>query len=76
MYFQKVISKRNLTKNIIFVGVFKVTDERAGTGSVSQRHGFADPDGSGTLLLSFLECRLSSMLYFFDPTEVPPHKKG
>jgi hypothetical protein len=24
----------------------------------------------------FLEFRLSSMLYFFDPTEVPPHKNG
>jgi hypothetical protein len=28
----------------IFVGVFKVTDEIAGFGSVSQRNGSADPD--------------------------------
>ncbi len=47
MYLQKVIS-RNFFK-LIFVGVLKVKDEKSmircsESGSISQRHGSADPD--------------------------------
>ena len=60
MYLQKVISKKKIEKKISFlVGVLKVTDKEAETGSesVSQRYGSADlssrsvPNchGSGTL---------------------------
>jgi len=34
MYLQKVISKK-----LIFVGIFKATDEKAGSGSASQLSG-------------------------------------
>jgi hypothetical protein len=40
LYFQKVISK----KNLFFVGILSSTDEKAGSGSVSQWYGSADPD--------------------------------
>ncbi len=43
MYLQKGTSIKNKNK-IFFVGVLKVTDERAGSGSVSQRYGSDDPD--------------------------------
>ncbi len=42
-------SKSNKQKNFIknfyfFVGLLKVNDKKAGSGSTSQRHGSADPD--------------------------------
>ncbi len=49
MYLQKVIIRKNFFLNFFF-GVFTVNDEKAGSGSVSefgsisQRHGSADPD--------------------------------
>jgi hypothetical protein len=58
MYLQQVISRKTLEKNLFFVGVLEVNDELAGSGSgsISQRHGSADPDptpkchGYGTLV--------------------------
>ncbi len=44
MYFLKGISIENLRKIIIFVGILKVTDEKGGAGSVSQRYGSEDRD--------------------------------
>ncbi len=43
MYLQKVISKK-IKKRLIFVGVLKVTDEKAGSEFISQRYRSADPD--------------------------------
>jgi hypothetical protein len=43
MYLQKVISKKTLKKKKIVV-ILKVNDENSRTGSISQRHGSADPD--------------------------------
>jgi hypothetical protein len=46
MYLNKVISRKTFLK-ISFFGVLKVNDENlkiAGSGSISQRHGSADPD--------------------------------
>jgi hypothetical protein len=45
MYLQKVqkISKQNLRRKI-FVDVLKVLTKIAGSGSISQRYGSADPD--------------------------------
>jgi hypothetical protein len=54
-----VLSKSNkqkaLGKNIL-VGAWKVTEKRPGSGSVSLRYGYVDPDlpkchGSGTLFI-------------------------
>jgi hypothetical protein len=46
MYLQKVISRKTFTKNLFFVCVWKVVTkmEGSGSGSISQRHGSADPD--------------------------------
>jgi hypothetical protein len=41
MYLQKVISRKTFL-NVFFVGNLKVNDENS--GSISQRHGSADPD--------------------------------
>jgi hypothetical protein len=50
MYLQKVISRKTFAFKLVFVGVLKVSDEIAGSGSesgtISQRHGSADPDPS------------------------------
>ncbi len=47
MYLQKVISRKTFL-NCFFVGVLKVNNENRGSGSesgsISQRHGYADPD--------------------------------
>jgi hypothetical protein len=43
MCLQKVISKRT-QKKLFFVSILKVTDEKSGSGSVSQRYGYEDPD--------------------------------
>jgi hypothetical protein len=43
MYLQKEISRKTFFK-LVFVGILKVNDKRAGSGSISQRHGYADPD--------------------------------
>jgi hypothetical protein len=43
MYLQKEISRKTFFK-YVFVGILKVNDKRAGSGSISQRHGSADPD--------------------------------
>jgi hypothetical protein len=47
MYLQKVISRKTFFK-LVFVGILKVNDEKAGSGSrsgsISQRHGSAGPD--------------------------------
>jgi hypothetical protein len=55
--------QKNFTKNLFFVGNLMVNDENSrsgsesGSGSISQRHGSADPDplkcqGSATLVYS------------------------
>jgi hypothetical protein len=51
MYVQKAIKQNNLEEKNCFFGVLKVKDEnsrihrsRAGSGSIAQRHGSADPD--------------------------------
>jgi hypothetical protein len=51
MYLQKVISSKNKIRNLFFVGIFKVNDEKqqntdpgSGSGSISHRYGSADPD--------------------------------
>jgi hypothetical protein len=43
MYLQKVMS-RNTIKRKFFVGILKPMTKIAGFGSISQRHGSADPD--------------------------------
>jgi hypothetical protein len=44
MYLLKVISK-NFLKTKYFVGIFgRSLTKIAGSGSISQRHGYADPD--------------------------------
>jgi hypothetical protein len=43
MYLQKVISKKTLKKNF-FVGILSATDEKAGSGLVSQWYGSPDMD--------------------------------
>ena len=40
MYLQKVMSRKTFNFNKFFVGILKI----AGNGSISQRHGSADPD--------------------------------
>jgi hypothetical protein len=47
MYIQKVISRKNKIKNLFCVRILKVYDENSrirGYGSISKRHGSADPD--------------------------------
>ncbi len=44
MYIQKEINITTFQKISCFVGVLKVTDEKAGAGSVSQRYGSDDPE--------------------------------
>jgi hypothetical protein len=55
MYLQKITSRKNCVKKLVFAGILKVNDENSririqdpdpgsGSGSISQRHGSADPD--------------------------------
>jgi hypothetical protein len=45
MHLQKGISIKTWEKKkLFFVGVLKVTDEKAGAGSVSRRYGSEDPE--------------------------------
>jgi hypothetical protein len=44
MYLQNVISRKNCVKNYFFAGILKVMTKTAGSGSIIQRHGSADPD--------------------------------
>jgi hypothetical protein len=47
MYLQKVLSKKTIFLNLIFVGLFKVNDKKNRiqiSQSEIQRHGSADPD--------------------------------
>ncbi len=44
MYLQKVTSRKNCVKKLVFAGILNVNDENSRIGSNSQRHGSADPD--------------------------------
>ncbi len=44
MYLQTVISRKNFKQKLFFVDILKSLTKKAGTGSISQRHGSADPD--------------------------------
>ena len=44
MYLQKVIRRKYFLTTLVFVHIFRVNDETTGSGSISQRHGSADPD--------------------------------
>jgi hypothetical protein len=48
MYLKKVVRRKNCVKKLVFAGILKVNEENSrggcGSGSISQRHGSADPD--------------------------------